>query len=260
MSNISKKLKKKIKGFSLVELSVVLIIIGILIGGLLVTQSVIRTSKVERAIKDIQMLDAARASFKAIHMNEPGDSSSFSYDFPVMGIIVGNDDGYVDDDESGIYWYSLSKGVGLKNANKTNYAAFSTSGSSTYPTAIDSCPVFAFDQAAQQANYPACLVLVSDSLNETTFTKPSGWVNFYFYGSLGLSTNGTSVFPTATGAYNPLMPMDAEAMDMKMDDGVPLTGNLISEDHEIAGGCHNGAVYYSDTKEYRCSLYIKTLD
>ena len=62
------------KGFTLVELSIVLVIIGLLIGGLLVGQSMIRTAKMGAFIRQIGQFDIAVSNFRTKYGYLPGDS------------------------------------------------------------------------------------------------------------------------------------------------------------------------------------------
>ena len=55
----SRRVTYKTAGFTLVELSIVLVIIGLLIGGILVAQSMIRTARVAKQVQQLQQFDAA---------------------------------------------------------------------------------------------------------------------------------------------------------------------------------------------------------
>ena len=65
------------KGFTLVELSIVLVIIGLLTGGILVAQSLIDTAKIQSQIKQVQQLDIAYYGFESRYRQIPGDSNLF---------------------------------------------------------------------------------------------------------------------------------------------------------------------------------------
>lgn len=66
------------KGFTLVELSVVLVIIGLLIGGILAAQSMISTARVQSQIRQIEQYDAMVTNFRTIYKYMPGDSPTFT--------------------------------------------------------------------------------------------------------------------------------------------------------------------------------------
>ncbi len=64
------------KGFTLVELSIVLVIIGLLIGGVLKGQSMIENAKIKRVISDVDALVAATYAYQDKFGALPGDDSS----------------------------------------------------------------------------------------------------------------------------------------------------------------------------------------
>ena len=61
------------QGFTLIELSLVLAIVALIIGGILVGQSLIRTSQVQSAISDIERFQNALVLFKEKYHYLPGD-------------------------------------------------------------------------------------------------------------------------------------------------------------------------------------------
>lgn len=65
------------KGFTLVELSIVLIIIGLVIGGILVAQSMISSAKIQNLIGSIQKYEIAVSNFTLNYKFYPGDDSAF---------------------------------------------------------------------------------------------------------------------------------------------------------------------------------------
>ena len=65
-------------GFTLVELSIVLVIVGLLIGGILVGQSLIESANMQRAIRDLNQYSAAMNSFTTKFKQLPGDSGLFT--------------------------------------------------------------------------------------------------------------------------------------------------------------------------------------
>jgi prepilin-type N-terminal cleavage/methylation domain-containing protein len=66
------------KGFTLVELSIALVIIGLLIGGILVGKSMIDSVKVSKEVSRISQWSIAIIQFKQKFKQEAGDSNLFS--------------------------------------------------------------------------------------------------------------------------------------------------------------------------------------
>lgn len=60
-------------GFSLVELSIVLVILGLLTGGILAGQSLIRAAEIRSVTADIQRIMTAQHTFRDRYMALPGD-------------------------------------------------------------------------------------------------------------------------------------------------------------------------------------------
>lgn len=61
------------RAFSLVELSIVLVILGLLTGGILAGQSLIRAAEIRSVIHDYQRYSTARQAFRDRYMALPGD-------------------------------------------------------------------------------------------------------------------------------------------------------------------------------------------
>ena len=93
------------KGFTLVEIAIVLSIVGLLIGGVLKGHEMITNSKLKRVQSDFTGLDAAILSSQDRYLQLPGDDSEASLRFslytdgvndPAPVDIEGNGDGVLD--------------------------------------------------------------------------------------------------------------------------------------------------------------------
>ncbi len=206
--------KNRNSGFTLVELAIVLVIIGLLIGGILVAQSMINTQKVQAFCRQVAQFDAAVATFRDKFKSVPGDSY-------IYNTAVGNGNGYIEssaatawNNEAANFWFQLSQN-GFKNDELpgVNYANTYTNG-----------------------NFP---------INAITPNSPKGKtgnnIGFIAYGgtavtSLGLTYPGNvymamdctlSTLATALSCTNGLSGPDAASIDAKMDNGASATGNIV---------------------------------
>ncbi len=70
------------QGFSLVEIAIVMVIIGLLLGGVMQGQSLIRAAKVRDVISTAADITAATAAFKERYHVLPGDNPTATADIP----------------------------------------------------------------------------------------------------------------------------------------------------------------------------------
>ncbi|MDJ0916084.1 MAG: prepilin-type N-terminal cleavage/methylation domain-containing protein [Desulfobacterales bacterium] len=69
------KLKKSQAGFTLVEIAIVMIIIGLLIGGVLKGKAMIQNAKVKRLVSDVDKMRAAVLTYQDKYGMLPGDEN-----------------------------------------------------------------------------------------------------------------------------------------------------------------------------------------
>lgn len=83
------KIRTNLEGFSLMEISIVLLIIGIIAGGMLKGKDLIESAQIKSVVNDIQNFRIAYASYLNLYDALPGDDSEASSRFPS----VSNGDG-----------------------------------------------------------------------------------------------------------------------------------------------------------------------
>jgi prepilin-type N-terminal cleavage/methylation domain-containing protein len=65
-------------GFTLIELSIVLVIIGLIVGGVLVGQDLIKAAEIRATISQYEKYNAAMNTFRTKYNGMPGDLSAIS--------------------------------------------------------------------------------------------------------------------------------------------------------------------------------------
>lgn len=192
-------------GFSLVELSIVLVILGLLIGGILAGQSLIRASEMRTVATEFQRYQTAANAFRDRYFFLPGDmpnATSFWGAHPNCGIDVvdfsssatcngdGNKliDGGGAGEESGSFWQQLAN-AGLIESMSGGYRSGKLNNS-------------AWTVGSVAGTYAG---------NTGSF---AGVYGNYFY----FQTTNVAPIITAAEAWN---------LDTKLDDGKPSAGGIL---------------------------------
>lgn len=238
--------KNNIRGFSLVELSVVLIILGLLAAGITAGNSLVKGSKYRSIVSEFNSFKTAVTAFELQYDALPGDIPN-AYDFwgssDCTNAIVnntnannkacnGNNDGKIEHStgEGVNAWEHLS----LADLIPGSYPGYFTTGG----------------QSDVGINVPA------------SKWKPAGYSFTY-----DASTNNNSIdmggqFPLDWNHDPIFTPRDVSTIDRKMDDDVPRTG-LIRANNGNAGvaGCINSAeTAYNLNLETEVCLIFYSLD
>lgn len=211
-------------GFSLVELSIVLVILGLLTGGILAGQSLIRAAELRSVTTEFNRYLSATQTFRDKYFALPGDMGNATAFWGkdttncngdtgsagIPGTCNGNANGGVGfGPESFRYWQQLAL-AGLIEGSYTGVTAG------------------AFAATVSSANAPKGKL--ANSLwwgYELTPDCTGGSCGTYFDGSYG-NTYQFGGAVTGGDNYNPILkPEEAWNIDTKMDDGLPVQGKMI---------------------------------
>lgn len=221
-------------GFNLVELSIVLVILGLLIGGVFAGQNLIQASKLRSVMTDANTYLSAVNQFRTQYRYLPGDLPGAAGYWAAVtpGSNVG--DGIVDKDtEEYIAWQEMNL-AGFVEKSFTGTPGGGATPGTNIPEARIPTAGFRF----YYANFAG---------DATTYTVNMG--NMLTFG-----TNGSGAI---------LNPADAYMIDAKMDDGAPGTGKWLAAIY--SGGCTNAAnqtdyasTYTTSSTSVACAFMIQT--
>ncbi len=211
------------KAFSLVELAIVLVLLGLIVGGILVGQNLIHASTLRSVSTDIQKYQTAISGFREQFAALPGDFGSAQRYWGVGascpsnttgGTCNGNNDGivYCSPDYTGCEYTYSAQHLGLAGLIAGSY-------NPNWPAA-DPLPMktYAFPLKLDRASLTYGYHPVDPATQFDNFVA-----GHYIYVS-ALATTGYY-----SGYRDPVIAcVDAWNIDTKMDDGKPGTGNMTS--------------------------------
>lgn len=201
---------KKEQGFSLVELSIVLVILGLLVGGILGGQSLIRAAEIRKISEDFKTYIIALNGYNMRFRALPGDHKQATRFWPGQ-TQNGNGDGKIydhwgpgdtqDEDSKAIEHLSLAGLI----AFKPNGTYFPQVVGETLPAGPFGGQGYRIESAPWGSD-----------------------PNLNIYGRQGLHINAGTVCPGSDLHCGFLAPEDAWSIDAKFDDGAPATGQWVS--------------------------------
>jgi prepilin-type N-terminal cleavage/methylation domain-containing protein len=238
-------------GFTLVELSIVLVIIGLILGGVMVGRSMIRSTQVNRVASDLESYAAAAQMFVDKYQGLPGDMTNATTYW--SSTIVANGDGDGQLDAAGAAstageTFGAWEQMALAGMLKGTFNGIAGAGGVNNAVPGTNAPKGPLSGTAYAWAYYGTL---------------SGGPNLYdgYYGnSLHFGTALTTTVPSTFA----LTPSEAYAIDLKIDDGIPGTGNLLS--YHTSTGCNTGntaatgasSVYLATSSAIACFFVYKT--
>jgi prepilin-type N-terminal cleavage/methylation domain-containing protein len=223
------KILKKENGFSLVELSVVLVIIGVIIGGTLKGVELIKASELKSIVAEVDKYKSAVGQFKLTYGGLPGDlKDAASY---WASSINGNSNGKIDAETSDEPFHAIEQ-LALSKYIDGTYTGLWGSG-------------FVLNVAGiTGGNVP---VSKSGRDNASIYIKCCSTTD---YSRTLNSNNHISIFSVLasniTKRAGILTPTEAFSIDSKIDDGIPDYG-LVGGSGGYASGAYAAASCYSGT-------------
>ncbi len=217
------------KGFTLIELSIVLVIIGLIVGGVLVGQDLIKAAQVRATIGQFEKFDAAANTFRTKYDGLPGDLRNCANFFVAASCPTGGaaalvaGDGVLTDYAGTRVQLTGEVAAFFNHLYKANMIAEPMSN--TTGIAATTAPVFAsaFPSAKIGAgNY----IIVYTGGSAILYPGMAGSSLFRLTGISDIDDNDSPVFA------NSLTPLEAFAIDAKKDDGVPNSGVVQGTDDD----------------------------
>ncbi len=236
------------RGFSLVELSIVLVILGLLVGGILAGRSLIRASELRAVTTEFDRYRTATLAFKDKYFALPGDmpnATSFwgkdssmcnwaTGNVGAPGTCNGNGDGMISVTSSlerHRFWQHMSFSA-LIEGDYTGLGSDSPSGWEVTPGI--NAPISKFNPSAGW----------SASANPTPHASQFNvdYGNAFFFGAK--VSNSYLRAPVAT-------PENAWNIDTKIDDGNPGSGRFLANANN---SCTNAATVNDFSASYRLNI------
>lgn len=207
---------KQQKGFTLVEIAIVLVIIGLLLGGVLKGQEMIENSKVKSAINDFNGVSTAYNSYVDRFRRMPGD------DGPLATLTA-----------RGGSWATVTQGGNANGVLAVNAGQTFTNGGEQV----------AFWQALRASGF-----ITGDPAAIGAAALPRNAYN----GLTGVTAAGVTGMVGSVVCMSQVPGKGARAIDTQLDDGVPGTGAIRATQGVVGANTAPAAAAaaYSDANVY----------
>lgn len=179
------------KAFTLIELSVVIVIIGLIVAGIVAGQSLVRQAQFRSMVSELRLFESAYNTFKLQYDALPGDMNNFS------SYVSGSNDG---DGNKLIRYQDNEDHYLLEHLSKSDLIDGNFTGSLTFTPGL--------------GTYKSSLKNTHIVINHTTdyFDQQGNIINF-----VGVTPINSAI---ASGP-------EAQALDLKIDDSTPHKGRMV---------------------------------
>lgn len=244
----------KHKGFSLVELSIVLIIIGLLVAGVTGGSKLIQSAKLNKVINEITQINTAYTTFYQTYDALPGDITEAQSYWGSIGVNNGDGDRKVESiigtlgtaalgDESSNAFHHLS----LSGVLPGNYNVQIDQGTYTYESNLNSRAIIVNEKDSAGTSYGG-------------FASNLSGENLLYFGRVALDSTRAALNPGVHSSF--LKPKDAYKIDKKLDDGLSFSGRISFRDESAAStdgdvvtaDCASGTGYKLTEDIAKCNL------
>jgi len=265
---------RKEQGFTLIELSIVLVIIGLLVGGVMVGQDLVRASQVRATLSQIEGYNSAVNTFRSKYDGLPGDLKyTEAQAFGLFRITNASYIGYPGyGDGNGLIRSAFGNTLPTSTATQLYGEPYMFWRHLSEANLINGRYGFGLNGAAESPAMTGLdtinTYLPAAKLRGSTIAvgSPLNGIN-YFLLSKVTSTAGVGAFGTSE---NPLIAHEAYTIDSKIDDGMPATGSVFAIDGtanlnspttwktvSAVAGCVASSAYAVTQTTESCSLRFK---
>jgi prepilin-type N-terminal cleavage/methylation domain-containing protein len=233
--------RNRTTGFTLIELSIVLVIIGLVIGGMMAGRDLIKAAQRRAQLAQFEMFQVAVSTFKVKYNQLAGDANNATEFF--TGVTNGNGNGILQLADStsrcdiGIYGGEM--GQFFIHLSKANLLDHNYTGGSAIDSGYPSLRIKPeIGMVATSNNGRQQLRLCLRIVNPTIMPNLDG------------------ADTIATADSNALNGEETMFMDMKADDGRPARGRFTADTESAFSGavnpCNDGTNYYWNVSTSRC--------
>ena len=251
------RLKSPAAGFTLVEIAIVFTIVGLLVGGVVAGKEILHGSQLQKTIKQVTDLNQATITFRDQYGGFPGDITNATSFWPsatngngnkiietaasgtcaTVGTIAASDLDCPDFAGERAQFFMQLGLAGLSNSYTT---------AATLGTGYPSLPV----------NKGAGMIVGSTWLTAgASNMKMENYANSAVYLYLGICNPSSLNSGIAFNNCGTLIPVDAQNIDAKIDDGKPLSGIVLGQSYNTicATGTAANTTSVTATNSYNIS-------
>lgn len=265
MTQSTNQARRSEGGFTLVELAIVMIIIGLLIGGILKGQELITNARVSSTVAQLKAVESGISGFRDKYAGLPGDIRNVTNRLPnaTAGLIATDPAAGATPNDGQLSTASAANTFNIGGAavgTAEGGLAFLQLGAAGFIGGVNSG---ATDILAGDTNPTTPLggALTMGSFNgaATGLISAAGLAAGVY---AVISPNVAAVIPTAAGSQWVLTPAQASTIDQKLDDGQPNAGSVRAmgigaNGNNCASAADTTGIYQTALGASLCSLAAK---